>query len=152
MLKNWADFDSRLWEKELKIAAPQENKKINMPLIIGCEADEEIARQANANVCAAGLEKVIQIKLGDFEDLRMPEQKGVIVCNPPYGKRIGSDADLSHLYIKLGQFLKAKASGWDFWMLSGNPRLSAFLKMKCNSRIPISNGGIDCRWLHYAIY
>ncbi|WP_320677680.1 class I SAM-dependent RNA methyltransferase [Prochlorococcus sp. MIT 1300] len=152
LLKNWADFDSRLWEKELQLAAPPENKKINMPLIIGCEADEEIARQANANVCAAGLQKVIHIKIGDFEDLRMPDKKGVIVCNPPYGKRIGRDTDLSHLYIKLGQFLKTKASGWDFWMLSGNPSLSAFLKMKCNSRIPINNGGIDCRWLHYAIH
>ena len=38
----------------------------------------------------------------------------------------------------LGQFLKRNASGWNLWLLSGNPFLSSFLKMKCSKKIPIS--------------
>ena len=33
----------------------------------------------------------------------------------------------------------------------GNPALTGALRMKATRRIPVSNGGIDCRWLHYQI-
>jgi putative N6-adenine-specific DNA methylase len=36
-------------------------------------------------------------------------------------------------------------------LLSGNPALTGALRMKATRRIPVSNGGIDCRWLHYQI-
>ena len=36
-------------------------------------------------------------------------------------------------------------------VLSGNPKLTGALRMKATRRIPISNGGIDCRWLHYDV-
>jgi putative N6-adenine-specific DNA methylase len=36
-------------------------------------------------------------------------------------------------------------------LLSGNPELTGALRMKASRRIPVSNGGIDCRWLHYTI-
>jgi putative N6-adenine-specific DNA methylase len=26
------------------------------------------------------------------------------------------------------------------------------MRLKASRRIPISNGGIDCRWLHYEIH
>ena len=80
------------------------------------------------------------------------KRKGLILCNPPYGKRIGKEEDLIHTYYELGNFLKQKASGWQFWLLNGNPLLSRSLKMKSIKRFPINNGGIDCRWMNYPIY
>ena len=74
-----------------------------------------------------------------------------MVFNPPYGERIGADEDLDSLYADLGQVVKRDASGWELWLLSGNPQLTGALRMKASRRIPISNGGLDCRWLHYAI-
>ena len=47
--------------------------------------------------------------------------------------------------------LKQNCSGWTFWLLSGNPKLTKFLKMKASLKIPINNGGIDCRWIKYYI-
>jgi putative N6-adenine-specific DNA methylase len=47
--------------------------------------------------------------------------------------------------------VKERCSGWSLWLLSGNPELTGALKMKATRRIPVSNGGIDCRWLHYEI-
>ncbi|CAI8153277.1 MAG: Uncharacterised protein [Synechococcus sp. CC9902] len=51
----------------------------------------------------------------------------------------------------MGQFVKQQASGWQFWLLSGNASVTGALRLKACRRIPVSNGGIDCRWLHYAI-
>ena len=75
----------------------------------------------------------------------------MLVCNPPYGQRIGDEADLEELYRELGNHAKANAGGWQLWLLSGNPNLTRALRLKAERRIPVSNGGIDCRWLHYEI-
>jgi len=151
LLEGWADFDSKLWEQEKEIAARRENRSKSLPLIIGCEEDPVIANQAKANVNEAGLEKVVLIKNINFRELLMPKGPGLIVCNPPYGKRIGADEDLPALYGELGNFAKNSASGWQMWVLSGNPSLTRSLQMKSTRKIPISNGGIDCRWLNYLI-
>ena len=74
-----------------------------------------------------------------------------MVCNPPYGVRIGDQDQLDVLYSDLGKTLKVQASGWDAWLLSGNAAVTGALRMKASRRIPVSNGGIDCRWLHYQV-
>ncbi len=152
LLEGWADFDRKLWEEEKVRAQQKEILDDYLPLIIGCEQDLEIANQAKKNISEAGLEKVIKIQTSHFRELLLPDQQGVIVCNPPYGKRIGMNQDLENLYEELGSFIKRNASGWQFWMLSGDPKLSRSLRMKSNRKIQVSNGGIDCRWLNYAIH
>ena len=67
-------------------------------------------------------------------------------------KDMNIDEELENIYKDLGIFLKMNASGWDLWLLNGNAKLSSFLRMKCSRRFPISNGGIDCRWMHYEIH
>jgi len=147
----WPDFDQQLWKIEQDRAIQAIDKTKKFPKIIGCEENKEIALQAKNNIAAAGLQDVIEIKNIHFNELFLPSQTGIIVCNPPYGKRIGTYEELCDLYQELGSFLKSRASGWHFWLLSGTPKLGRFLQMKAIKRFPISNGGIDCRWMHYPI-
>jgi len=150
-LEGWADFEPGLWDEETARARRRHRSDHTLPPIIGCESDPAIAEQARTNVRAAGLEGVITIETGDFRALQLPPGPGVLVCNPPYGERIGAGDDLEALYADLGTLAKAQASGWNLWLLSGNPGLTGALRMKATRRIPISNGGLDCRWLHYAV-
>ncbi|MGC6482437.1 MAG: THUMP domain-containing class I SAM-dependent RNA methyltransferase [Synechococcus sp.] len=150
-LEGWADFDPALWAAEEQRARQREQQHHPLPPIIGNEQDPAIADQARSNVAAAGLSDCITIRCGDFRDLSLPAVPGTVVCNPPYGVRVGDHDGLEALYTDLGQMLKAKASGWDAWILSGNAGITGALKMKASRRIPISNGGIDCRWLHYHV-
>ena len=151
LFEKWRDFDKFLWKKEIEIARKLENKNKKLPLIIGCEKDTLIANQARENISLAGLSSYVQIKNIDFCDLQLPKENGMIICNPPYGKRLGEENELITLYRQLGVFCKQNASGWQFWILNGNRKLSTLLKMKASKRMPISNGGIDCRWLNYQI-
>ncbi len=151
-LTGWADFDEELWEVEKELACRIVQKEKKCTTIIGYERDENIAKQAIHNIRAAGLHEYINIENKEFKKLRFPLEKGLIVTNPPYGKRIGFDEDLDLLYQEFGSFLKRQASGWELWLLSGNPTLTRSLKMKANRKFVISNGGIDCRWLNYSIY
>ena len=150
-LEGWADFQPELWQEECSRARNQRRSDLKMPPVVGIEEDPSIVEQARSNVAAAGLQGVIEIHQGRFEDQSLPVGPGVLVCNPPYGERLGKLDDLSKFYCELGAFARCEASGWQLWLLSGNPKLTGALRLKASRRIAISNGGIDCRWLHYAI-
>ena len=151
LFKNWPDFDISIWNKELKMA--QKIKPLNrkLPKIIGCEVDDMIAHSASENVRKAGLEDYIEIINCPFQECQLPPGLGFLICNPPYGKRIGDENELPNLYKQLGQYCKEKASGWELWLLNGNPKLSKYLGMKASQRFQVNNGSIDCRWLNYKI-
>ncbi len=151
LLQGWYDFDHDLWTEEYQSARQSTQSQKCLPIMLGCDKNTEIVKQAKNNIEQSGLEGSIEIKNHSFQDLSLPSQKGFLVCNPPYGKRSGYDENLKNLYQELGLFCKNQASGWELWLLNGNPELSKFLKLKSRRRIPISNGGIDCRWLNYLI-
>ena len=151
LFKNWPDFDNLIWEKELKMAQKIKSLDENFPRIIGCEVDEMIANSAFDNVVKAGLESYIEIINCPFQEFQLPSGCGLLICNPPYGKRIGDKNELPHLYKQLGEYCKKQASGWDLWLLNGNPKLSKYIGMKANQRFQVNNGSIDCRWLNYKI-
>ncbi len=150
-IEKWADFDIHLWEKEKARAINQQTHSLAPAKFLGCEQDSTTAKKARENIASAGLAEVIEIKTSSFQELLLPEDPGLLVCNPPYGKRLDSEKQLIELYSDLGNFAKKNASGWELWLLSGNRSLSRYLKMKCSKKHPINNGGIDCRWLNYKV-
>ncbi len=151
LFENWLDFRKDIYLNEKNKA---KNKIINyekLPTIIGCEINKKVFEQANVNISLAGLEKYIELINNDFLALQLICTPGIIICNPPYGKKLGDENELISLYEQMGIFLKNNFSGWEFWLLSGNPKLTKYLKMKSSLKIPVSNGGIDCRWIKYLI-
>tara|TARA_B100001250_G_scaffold347607_1_gene317927 strand:+ start:125 stop:1249 length:1125 start_codon:yes stop_codon:yes gene_type:complete len=151
LFKNWPDFDISIWDRELKMAKKEKTFNGTLPRIIGCEFDEIIAKSARDNIRKAGLENYIEIINCPFQEVQLPSGIGILICNPPYGKRIGDENQLPNLYKELGDYCKKQASGWDLWLLNGNPRLSKYIGMKANQRFQVNNGSIDCRWLNYKI-
>ncbi len=151
LFENWLDFRKDIYLNEKNKA---KNKIINyekLPKIIGCEINKKVFEQANLNISLAGLENYIKLINNDFLALQLSCTPGIIICNPPYGKKLGDENELISLYKQMGIFLKNNFSGWEFWLLSGNPKLTKYLKMKSSLKIPVSNGGIDCRWIKYLI-
>ena len=151
LFENWLDFRKDIYLNEKNKA---KNKIINyekLPTIIGCEINKKVFEQANVNISLAGLENYIELINNDFLALQLSCTPGIIICNPPYGKKLGDENELICLYEQMGIFLKNNCSGWEFWLLSGNPKLTKYLKMKSSLKIPVSNGGIDCRWIKYLI-
>ena len=151
LFENWLDFRKDIYLNEKNKA---KNKIINyekLPTIIGCEINKKVFEQANVNISLAGLENYIELINNDFLALQLSCTPGIIICNPPYGKKLGDENELIYLYEQMGIFLKNNFSGWEFWLLSGNPKLTKYLKMKSSLKIPVSNGGIDCRWMKYLI-
>ena len=151
LFENWLDFKKDIYSNEIFKANNKLINYKNLPKIIGCEINRKVFQQAESNTSLAGLTNYIKLINDDFSKIQFSCSKGLILCNPPYGKKLGNENELISTYQEIGSFLKANFSGWEFWLLSGNPRLTKYLKMKSSLKIPLSNGGIDCRWIKYLI-
>jgi putative N6-adenine-specific DNA methylase len=153
--ERWPDFDAGLWRREVEAAAAQTRPAradgSAVGPLVGIEQDPAVLAQARANAAAAGLAEHLRLEPGDFRDFSPPPGPGILVCNPPYGDRLGRGDDLEALYADLGRMVRERCSGWTLWLLSGNPALTGALRLKASQRIAVSNGGIDCRWLRYEI-
>jgi putative N6-adenine-specific DNA methylase len=154
-LQHWADFDADQWQEEVKAARAlaRDQGADGRPLapIVGQEQESSVLAQAQANATAAGVAPWLDLRAGDARDFLPPPGPGLVVCNPPYGARLGERDALEGLYSDLGRMLKERCGGWTLWLLSGNPELTGALRMKASRRVAVSNGGIDCRWLRYDI-
>ncbi|MEB3263377.1 MAG: THUMP domain-containing protein [Synechococcus sp.] len=153
--QRWPDFEPTLWQQEVEAARALARDTLadgTPPApIVGMEQEPAVLEQARQNAAAAGVAPWITLQQGDCRGFEPPPDPGVLVCNPPYGERIGEREELEALYADLGEMVKQRCGGWTLWLLSGQPALTGALRMKASRRIPVSNGGIDCRWLRYDI-
>jgi putative N6-adenine-specific DNA methylase len=149
--QRWPDFDAAVWQRELEACQRPLASSRTLPPLLGMERDPEVLAQAQGNAERAGVAGHVLFEPGDFAELCPPAGPGMVVVNPPYGARLGETELLRELYDDLGQWLRQRCPGWTAWLLSGNPELTAALRLKASRRIPVSNGGIDCRWLRYDI-
>ena len=151
LFENWLDFNKNIYLEEKNKARKKVITFEKLSKIIGYEINKDVFDQAKVNIKLAGLENYIELQNDDFKNIQFKSSEGLVLCNPPYGKKLGDENELINLYEDMGEFLKRNFSGWEFWLLSGNPKLTRYLKMKSSLKIPVSNGGLDCRWIKYLI-
>jgi 23S rRNA (guanine2445-N2)-methyltransferase len=85
----------------------------------------------------------------DVRDFRPPDgTPGTLVCNPPYGERIGDEDELRDLYETLGEVFR-RLPGWRTWVFTGNERLAARVGLPMAEQVPLFNGRIPCRLVRY---
>lgn len=121
------------------------------PFLYGYDNDPRVLEMARANARLAGVENWILFQQRDVRDVQAPAPKGTIITNPPYGERIGDLAQVKKLMSDFSGVLKERFKDWDAWILSGEREASAALRLKSARKIPVWNGPIECRLLHYPL-
>ncbi|MCK5376199.1 MAG: hypothetical protein KAJ97_03895 [Acidobacteria bacterium] len=121
--------------------------------IVGRDRDDRAVSATRRNLKAAWMEKWVEVERRDVFDLDLPwGSGGMIVVNPPYGKRVGEVEDLGSLYRLFGDRLKGHAPDATAWILCGEPRLAKQIGLRPSRRIPLFNGPIECRLLKFELY
>ena len=82
----------------------------------------------------------------------MDDPPGVIICNPPYGERMGEEEDLKALYKEYGENLKHNFKGFRAYVFTSNPMLRKEISLGTKSRHTFYNGSLECRLLKYELY
>ncbi len=149
--QSWLDYDETLWNKLVTEAKNCQLKTLDIP-IIGSDRNFEMIDQAYTNANNCGLGEQIQFRQQELSEVTAPAEKGVIICNPPYGERLGNLEELGTLYKSLGDIFKQRFKGWTAYILTGNKQLAKKVGLRTSRRIAVYNGSLPCTLLKYELY
>jgi putative N6-adenine-specific DNA methylase len=88
---------------------------------------------------------LVTLQQTDLLTCTAPAPTGVMVANPPYGERLGSEEELAAFYPLLGDALKQRFTSWSCWFLSADTRLPKLIRLQTSRKIPLYNGALECR-------
>ncbi len=149
--ESFPDFDEQLWQKLLKEAKNSQIRDFKA-LIWGSDRDPDVLAQARSNAQQCGIAHQIKLTQTELSQLEAPADCGVIICNPPYGERLGEVQELGALYKTLGDIFKQRFKGWTAFVLTGNKELAKKVGLRASRRIPVYNGALACTLLKYELY
>ena len=72
---------------------------------------------------------------------------GLLLSNPPYGRRVRGGTDIRDLYARLGSVARAQLPGWSVGLLVDDAALGRATGLRLGERLVTSNGGIPVRLL-----
>ena len=156
--ENWADFDADLLESIYNDDSAE--REVTVP-IVACDIDKRALAIARDNAKNAGVDRYITFERRsvayDSDEAVVPKWKesgasaGVLVTNPPYGKRITAD-DMNALYKSIGSTLKHVFTGWDCWIIGYTDEYFNEIGLAPSKKVQLYNGGLECELREYVIF
>ncbi|WP_386692743.1 MULTISPECIES: bifunctional 23S rRNA (guanine(2069)-N(7))-methyltransferase RlmK/23S rRNA (guanine(2445)-N(2))-methyltransferase RlmL [unclassified Lonepinella] len=153
----WKGHNQSVWEKvkaEAVELAEIEFNKNPQPYFYGFDLDHRVIQKALRNAQNAGVAHLIRFKQADISALKNPlenDEKGTLICNPPYGERLGTTPALIALYSVFGQRLKQQFGGWNASIFSSEQGLLDCLRLRSHRQFKAKNGPLDCVQKNYQI-
>ena len=137
--------------EHLKSFHPAQRPKANAgdpvpSTIYGFDRDDGAIRSAAQNAARAWVSCTFTRQ--PVSDLAPPTtQPGLVICNPPYGARIGQQKALFALYGTLGDRLRAGFGGWRVAIVTSDEKLARATKQPFLPKgPPVAHGGLKV-WL-----
>ena len=126
--EKWPDFDAELFDAIYN--------------------DESLERDFNHKIYGYD---IISVEQQDFKEFTQPQNKSIMITNPPYGERI-STPDLMGTYKMIGERLKHQFKGNDAWVLSYREECFDQIGLKPSIKIPLYNGSLECEFRKYQMF
>ncbi len=146
--ENLLNFDIEVWNSLYQSAIHQKEntiKETNLE-IRGYDNDHKMIRVAQSNIEFAGLEKCIRVAVKELKEFKRPTHKdfsnGLLICNPPYGERLGELVSLKKDYQIMGEVLKRELNGWQAGIFSASSELIRSMRLRPKKNYKLFNGAI----------
>ncbi len=148
----WRGHDNNAWQDLLREAAERAARgRQNMPEIMGSDFDPVAISSAKINIGEAGFTEAISVQKQPFTVMAMkqgntpPAQRGLVLFNPPYGKRLQSDHGNAALFQQIGKDSRSHFAAWKFGMLVPEEGFAHRSRLTLPTLLKVSNGGIPCK-------
>ncbi|HBF75631.1 MAG TPA: RNA methyltransferase [Lactobacillus sp.] len=116
--------------------------------ITGCDIDGSMIDIAKLNANGAGVLHDITFKQVAVKDFKTDKEDGVIIANPPYGKRMGDQKSVRKLYEQMGQVFKPLTT-WSKYILTADLEFETFYGEKATKRRKLYNGALRTDYFQY---
>ncbi len=144
--QKWACVPETVWQQARTEALDREFRGDYR--ILGTDIDPASLEIAKENARKAGVAKLIEFREADATKCPLPTDKGLIVCNPPYGERMLEQRAAQQLYRALGRHLKF-ADGWKKYLISSEPEFEHYFGKQAVKKRKLYNGRLQCNVFMY---
>lgn len=134
--EHWPGHDAKAWASAQAQRSPPLDR---MAPILGADRDAGAVEASRGNAGRARVADRIRWSRVPVAELEPPARAGLVVANPPYGKRVD---DAARVYGELGRAFRARWSGWRLALLVPDRRLLGPLGVRMEEVTRFSNGGI----------
>ena len=139
-------FDPDLHDDLLE-QAKSEVRTLDQP-IWACDIDQSILEIAKLNANNAGVLQDIYFKQVAVKDFATDLENGVIIANPPYGKRLKEKKTAEELYVQMGEAL-SKYDDFSQYYLVGDPEFEQFFGKTATKKRKLFNGNLRVDFYQY---
>lgn len=147
---HWRQHDAALWNQCVMQAEQRRQQGMQRTLHLrGFDQDASVIAAARKNIEAAGMQRFIKVSCSALQQVAAEEFAGVsgglLICNPPYGERLGEVTALRGLYAALGRLMRDTLPMLQVAILSANEDLIAYTGCLPEVKTDFYNGAIECQ-------
>lgn len=142
--EDWPFLDSRLFY-EAREQARDEERHDELP-IFGYDIDERSVAVARRHAEKAGVK--VHFEVRPVQQLKTDYEKGLLLCNPPYGERMLTGKEAADLYRDMRRVFDG-LPGWNIGIISGMDNFEKVYGKRADKRRKLSNGGMPCTFYQF---
>ncbi len=144
------DFDESVWRR-VKEEADGAVQELAPGTIRGSDLSADAVAASRSNLSQLDGGSQVEIRRTPFQEIDGIHDS-VIVCNPPYGVRMGESRRAAELIREFGDFLKQRCSGSTAFLYFGERALIKSIGLRPAWKKPLKSGGLDGRLAKYEMY
>ena len=139
-------FDQKLHEQAL--AKAKAAVKTDHAPILARDIDQSVLGIAKLNAHNAGVLQDIDFKQLAVKDFKTDLENGIIIANPPYGKRLKDRDSAEELYRQMGQVFRPLTSFSQYYLAS-DPNFEKCFGAKATKKRKLFNGNLRIDFYQY---
>lgn len=144
------DFDADAWQ-QVQEEENQHIRELPAGLISGSDISAKAVAAARANLDMLPSGDKVNLGTRPFAKIETLTNH-LIVCNPPYGVRLGQEEEAAARIKEFGDFLKQKCTGSSALLYLGQRALIKKVGLKTTWKKPLNNGGLEGVLARYDLY
>ena len=87
-------------------------------------------------------------QVSDFKDIEAPYESGIIICNPPYGERLGDEAQAAELYSGMSSLFD-DFKGWQIGVITAHKQFQESVGRYASTLKSLKSGNLDTTFYIY---
>ena len=145
--ENWGCIDGRAWV-DARAEAKAAIKRADF-VLQGYDIDRKAVELTLSNAARAGVAENVRAAVQDIDDFAPEGERGLIVCNPPYGERLLEIRQAEELYRRMGKAFLRLPDGFQYFIISPSEDFETLFGRKADKRRKLYNGMIKCEYYQY---
>ena len=139
--EKWDFIEPNIWE-DVRRDAREKERTVELD-ISASDIDENVIVKARRNARHAGVLSSVKFAHRDLINLTFNSDRGIIVCNPPYGERSGDIRSAGELMKTMREVFDG-APGWSRFVFTGFEDFEKYYGQHADSNRKLYNGRIKC--------